>query len=83
MTYASRNRPHLHLDGGGKSEPYTSPRLVITGLPPARVRARHARRLELAMGRALAEASQRLAVRDDAVAAFADRTMRNVRRMPG
>lgn len=68
MARAPRNRPHLHLDGGGESEPYTSPRLVITGLPPARVRATHARRLERAMGRALAEARQRLAVRDDDVA---------------
>ena len=68
MARAPRNRPHLHLDGGGESEPYTSPRLVITGLPPARVRATHARRLERAMGQALAEARQRLATRDDAVA---------------
>jgi hypothetical protein len=68
MARAPRNRPHLHLDGGGESEPYTSPRLVITGLPPARVRATHARRLERAMGRALVEARQSLATRDDAVA---------------
>ena len=68
MARAPRNRPHLHLDGGGESEPYTSPRLVITGLPPARVRATHARRLERAMAQVLAEARQRLATRDDAVA---------------
>lgn len=68
MARAPRNRPHLHLDAGGQSEPYTSPRLVITGLPPARPRAAHARRLERAMGQALAEARQLLAARDDAVA---------------
>lgn len=68
MARVPRNHPHLHLDGGGESEPYTSPRLVITGLPPARARAAHARQLEHAMGRALAKARQRLASRDSAVA---------------
>ena len=68
MARPPRDRPHLHLDGGGQSEPYTSPRLVITGLPPARVRAGHARQLERAMGRALAQARHRLAARDDSVA---------------
>ena len=68
MARAPRDRPHLHLNGGGESEPYTSPRVVISGLPPARVRATHARQLERAMGQALGEARQLLAGRDDAVA---------------
>ena len=68
MARSPRDRPHLHLNGGGASEPYTSPRVVITGLPPARVRAAHARQLERAMGQALAEARQLLAGRNDAVA---------------
>lgn len=68
MVRPPRDRPHLHLDGGGLSEPYTSPRLVISGLPPARIRAAHAHQLERAMGRALAQARRLLAARDDAVA---------------
>lgn len=68
MARAPRNRPHLHLDGGGQSEPYTSPRVVITGLPPARVRAAHAQQLERAMGRALAQARRRMAAREEDVA---------------
>ena len=68
MARAPRNRPHLHLDGGGQSEPYTSPRVVITGLPPARVRAAHAQQLERAMGRALSQARRRMAAREEDVA---------------
>ena len=68
MARPPHDRPHLHLDGGGQSEPYTSRRRVITGRPPARVRAAHARQLERAMGQALAQARQRLVGRDDAIA---------------
>jgi hypothetical protein len=68
MARAPRNRPHFHVEGGGQAELYTSPRLVITGLPPARVRAAHAQRLERAVGTAVAAARQRLAARDEAVA---------------
>lgn len=68
MARAPRNRPHFHVEGGGQAEPYTSPRLVITGLPPARVRAAHAQRLERAVGTAVAAARQSLAARDEAVA---------------
>src|SRR5580658_5532715 len=68
MARPPRDRPHLHLDGGGQGEPYTSPRRVITGPPPARVRAAHARHLERAMGLALAQARQRLTTRDASVA---------------
>lgn len=68
MARTPRDRPHFHLEGGGQSEPYTSPRLVITGLPPARARAAHARKLELALGRAVAEARRKMAARDDVVA---------------
>jgi hypothetical protein len=69
MARPPRDRPHLHVDGGGVSEPYTSPRVVITGLPPARVRAAHARKLEQALGVAVAEARRRLERRDAEVAA--------------
>ncbi len=68
MDNTPRDLPHLHMEGGGQSEPYTSPRLVITGLPPARVRAVHARKLEQALGNAIAEARRTLAARDGAVA---------------
>jgi len=68
MADTPRNRPHLHMEGGGQSELYTSPRLVITGVPPARVRAAHARKLELAVGNAITQARRTLATRDEAVA---------------
>src|SRR5262250_2737774 len=68
MARAPRDRPHFHLEGGGQAEPYTSPRLVITGLPPARVRAAHAQRLEQAIGAAVAEARHKLSERDENVA---------------
>jgi hypothetical protein len=42
--------------------------LVISGLPPARVRAAHAHKLEQAVGVAVAAARQKLAARDDAIA---------------
>ena len=68
MARPPRNRPHFHVEGGGQAEPYTSPRLVITGLPPVRVRAAHAQKLEEAVGAAVAAARQKLAARDEAVA---------------
>jgi hypothetical protein len=68
MARPPRNRPHFHLEGGGQSEPYTSPRIVITGLPPARVRAQHAERLRRAIGTAVQQARQKLGNRDQAVA---------------
>lgn len=68
MARAPRNRPHFHVEGGGQAEPYTSPRLVITGLPPARVRAAHAQKLETAVGAAVAAARGKLANRDAAIA---------------
>src|SRR3954465_776081 len=68
MARPPRNRPHFHLEGGGEAEPYTSPRIVITGLPPARVRAQHAEKLGRAIGSAVHEARQKLGTRDPAVA---------------
>jgi hypothetical protein len=68
MAIAPRDRLHFHVEGGGQAELYTSPRLVITGLPPARVRAAHAQKLERAVGTAVAEARRKLAARDEAVA---------------
>ena len=68
MPDAPRDRPHLHVQGSGESENYTSPRRGGAGLPPARTRAAHAARLEQALGVAIAGAHQQLAARDDAVA---------------
>lgn len=68
MADTLRDRPHLHVEGGGQSEPYTSPRLVIKGLPPARVRAAHAGKLVQALGNAIAQAHHALDARDAAVA---------------
>lgn len=68
MADAPRDRPHLHVQSSGESENYTSPRRGGAGLPPARVRAAHAARLEQALGAAIADARQQLAARDDAVA---------------
>ena len=68
MARAPRDRPHFHVEGGGQAEPYTSPRLVISGLPPARVRAAHAQKLERAIGSAVVEARRKLAARNEAIA---------------
>lgn len=68
MARAPRNRPHFHLQGSGDAENYTSPRTVISGLPPARVRAAHAAFLENALGSAVADARRLLDARDPAVA---------------
>lgn len=56
------------MQGSGDAENYTSPRTVITGLPPARVRAAHAAYLEQALGAAVATARQHLDARDPAIA---------------
>jgi len=64
MARAPRSRPHFLLTGVGQAEPYTSPRIVIAGLPPARVRAAHAQRLGQAIDQAIAGARQQLAARD-------------------
>lgn len=68
MATAPRDRPHFHLEGGGQSEIYTSPRRGASGLPPARARAAHAARLEQALGVAIAGARRQLEARDEAVA---------------
>lgn len=68
MAKAPRDRPHLHVQGGGESETYTSPRRGGSGLPPARARAAHAARLEQALGVALAGARRQLEARDEVVA---------------
>ncbi len=68
MALPPRDRPHFHVEGGGQSEAYTSPRLVIGGLPPARVRAAHAARLGLALGAAVAAGRQSIADREDGLA---------------
>jgi hypothetical protein len=68
MALPPRDRPHFHVEGGGQSEAYTSPRLAFTGLPPARLRAGHAARLGLAIGTALAAGRQLIADREDGLA---------------
>jgi Subtilase family len=69
MARPPRDKPHFHIEGGGESEAYTSPRIVPSGLPPPRTRGLHARRLQQAMSAALQEASRTLqARRDDAIA---------------
>src|SRR3546814_19587152 len=68
MAVPPRDRPHFHVEGGGQSEAYTSPRLVISGLPPARARAAHAAHLEHAIGTALAAGRQRIAEREAGLA---------------
>ncbi|KKC25024.1 S8 family peptidase [Sphingobium sp. H39-3-25] len=68
MAVPPRDRPHFHVEGGGQSEAYTSPRLVISGLPPARARAAHAAHLEHAIGTALAAGRQRIAEREEGLA---------------
>ena len=68
MARPPRDRPHLHINGGGQSEAYTSPRRGNTDPPPVRGRAAHARQLESAMAQALLRARQHMAARDDSVA---------------
>jgi Subtilase family len=68
MALLPRNRPHFHVEGGGQNEPYTSPRLPIRGLPPARARAAHAARLKQAIDQAIEQARVHLAAREEGVA---------------
>jgi hypothetical protein len=68
MALLPRNRPHLHVEGRGQNEPYTSPRLSIQGLPPPRARAAHAARLKQAVEQAVEQARVRLAAREKGVA---------------
>lgn len=68
MAIKPRDRPHLLLQGGGESEIYTSPRTVVSGLPPARARAAHAAKLEHALGVAVAAARVQMGAREPEVA---------------
>jgi hypothetical protein len=68
MAIPPRDRPHLYVEGGGKNEPYTSPRLVLAGLPPARARAAHAARLKQAVDVAIAQARVHIAAREEGIA---------------
>lgn len=68
MARPPRNRSHFFLDGGGQGEPYTSPRTVISGLPPARVRAQHAAKLAQSLATAIADAQEFMAGRQAGVA---------------
>src|SRR5208337_2119988 len=64
-----RDRPHLYIEGGGEGEAYTSPRLAISGRPPARDRTVHAGVLERAIRAAVAAGREQLAARDPDVSA--------------
>jgi Subtilase family len=68
MALRPRNRPHIHIEGGGENEPYTSPRQPRRGAPPARARAAHATKLKRALDRAIQQARARIAARDESVA---------------
>src|SRR5262245_60609022 len=68
MALRPRDRPHLHVEGGGQSEPYTSPRLSIKGKPPARARAAHATKLKRELDRAVEQARTHIADREEGVA---------------
>lgn len=68
MAIPPRDRPHLYVEGGGQNEPYTSPRLVLAGLPPARARAAHATRLKQAIDNAVAQARVHIAAREEGIA---------------
>ncbi|TAU38059.1 S8 family peptidase [Rhizobium leguminosarum] len=68
MARPPRNRSHFFLDGGGQAEPYTSPRTVISGLPPARARAQHAAKLSQSLATAIAGAQQTMAAREPGIA---------------
>lgn len=69
MPDTPRDRPHLHIEGGGSPEPYSTPPRKITPRPlPARDREGHARALEHAIGEALAGAHRELAAREPDVA---------------
>ncbi|XKM38039.1 S8 family peptidase (plasmid) [Rhizobium ruizarguesonis] len=68
MARPPRDRSHFFLDGGGQAEPYTSPRTVISGLPPARARAQHAAKLSQSLATAIAEAQQTMAAREPGIA---------------
>lgn len=59
-----RDRPHIHIRGGGRTETYTSPRKGATPPLPKREREAHARALEHAIGEALIGARHQLATRD-------------------
>jgi hypothetical protein len=65
MALSPRNRPHLHMEGGGQKEPYTSPHLAIAGLPPARARVAHATHLKQALDNAIAQARALIAGREE------------------
>jgi Subtilase family len=67
MPIGPRDRPHIHIAGGGTEEAYTSPRRPIRGRPPARIRAEHAERLLLAVGQAVEAARANIAAREAAL----------------
>lgn len=67
MPDAPRDRPHIHIEGGGAEEAYTSPRLPVGGSPPARIRADHADRLLQAVALAVEQAGENIAAREPAL----------------
>ena len=70
MSEQPREFPHIYLSENGVSENYTRPSGGRgSSTPPQRDRAAHARALELAIGKALQEARQQLALRQQEIAA--------------
>jgi hypothetical protein len=68
MPELPRDRPHIHLNDVGRSEPYTSRQRPQTPPPPARNREAHARTLITALNQALAGAHAQAQPRADAAA---------------
>ncbi len=68
MAELPRDRPHIHLHGIGRSEPYTSRQRPQTPPPPARNREAHAQTLLAALNRALVGAHAQAQARGDAAA---------------
>lgn len=69
MPDTPRDRPHLHVEGGGTSEPYSRPPQKITPRPlPLRDREGHAQALERAIGEALAGGRREMAAREPDIA---------------
>lgn len=60
MPQRTRNRPHLYLRNNGKSESYKPQGRGSNPPPPLRDRAKHAHKLEQAIGEAIAKARQQL-----------------------
>jgi hypothetical protein len=66
-----RDRSHIYLDGGGEKQPYVSPRIATSRLPPERNRASHSQALLRAYSEAVQEATQHQVARQKGVSSGA------------